>query len=196
MRSGASLDLRRPHRARLPGPTCAEVIFHSCEADIAKRVIVEVDRRAARAGTYAPAEPVKLSSNQVCHSRAPSFAGAQPRVRAAGARLGRARVPDREDSCDSVPARGNRRSPPPRQQRAGGILAGRRANDRYGARVRVLALPAERPVSLRVIGRCGRLPNTDRARCSGRQGSGASDKPGGRRPRGGTRCWLGRSMGI
>jgi AcrR family transcriptional regulator len=37
----------------------------------------------------------------------------QPRLRAAGARLGRARAPDREDSCDSVPARGNRRSPPP-----------------------------------------------------------------------------------
>jgi hypothetical protein len=51
-----------------------EVIFHSCEADVAKRVIVEVDRRAARAGTYTLAEPVKRSSNQVCHSRAPSFA--------------------------------------------------------------------------------------------------------------------------
>jgi hypothetical protein len=47
-----------------------EVIFHSREADVAKRVIAEADRRAARAGTYAPAEPVKRSSNQVCHSRA------------------------------------------------------------------------------------------------------------------------------
>ena len=84
-------------------------------------IVVEVDRRAARAGTYAPAEPVKRSSNQVCHSRAPSFAGAQPRIRAAGARLGRARAPDREDSCDSVPARGDRRSPLPASP-AGGRL--------------------------------------------------------------------------
>jgi hypothetical protein len=76
-----------------------EVIFHSYEADIAKRVIVEVDRRAARAGTYAPAEPVKRSSNQVCHSRAPSFAGAQPRLRAAGLDLG-----ERERRIVKIPA--------------------------------------------------------------------------------------------
>ena len=65
-----------------------EVIFHSCEADIAKRVIVEVDRRAARADTYAPAEPVKRSSNQVCHSRAASFAGAHRESARPGLDLG------------------------------------------------------------------------------------------------------------
>jgi hypothetical protein len=46
-----------------------EAIFDSREADVAKRAIVEVDRHVARTGTYAPAEPVKHFSNQVCHSR-------------------------------------------------------------------------------------------------------------------------------
>jgi hypothetical protein len=99
-----------------------EVIFHSREADVAKRVIVvEVDRPAAREGTYAPAEPVKRSSNQVCHSRAPSFAGAQPQLRAAGLDLG-----GRERRIVKIPAIqflpvANRRSPPPASS-AGGRL--------------------------------------------------------------------------
>ena len=94
------LDRRRPHRARLSGPTCArnDIRF------VRGRYREACDRRGRPACGARRYLRARRTSETLFQSgmpfSSPSFACAQPRFRTAGARLGGARAPDREDSCD------------------------------------------------------------------------------------------------
>jgi hypothetical protein len=99
------------------------MIFHLREADLAERVIVDVDRRAARAGTLAPPEPVTGSSNRVYHPRAPRLPERNRDSALPGFDLGRRERRIVKIPAIQVPARvaiADRRCP--RQQRAGGSI--------------------------------------------------------------------------